>query len=431
MAFDIQSILGSLFGQNQQQPSNMLAQAGQPQAMPPQNQLAAVAQPQQQPMTQPQMPPQQAQAPQSGGLFGGMKNFGDSPAGQRLNDMFVGWAMGATPQDSIGKGAYMVSQGNRERKVKDGQNQTVEYLKSQGMPEGEAKLLAGNQPALAEYLKSKMSKRGPIEVNGQLVDPNTYQVLGDFRTDKTGGSTEYGLNPQYGVDAQGNPVIIQLGKDATSKQTPLPAGVSLSKEPIKLDAGTHFVLLDPITRQPVGTIPKENMQAAKDTAIGTAAGKAQGDAMVGLGSSLQKADQSIGLIDTMLKHPGLDTAVGASSVWDPRNYMAGTDATNFNVMRKQLEGKAFLEAFESLKGAGQITEVEGTKATEAIARLSTAQSEDAYRSALTELKGILEQGKQRSIQRAGGGNPTAAPADAPSLPQPKRLIFNPATGALE
>jgi hypothetical protein len=360
-----------------------------------------------------------------------MKNFGDSPTGQRLNDMFVGWAMGATPQDSIGKGAFMVSQGNKERKVKDGQNQTVEYLKSQGMPEGEAKLLAGNQPALAEYLKSKMSKRGPIEVNGQLVDPNTYQVLGDFRTDKTGGSTEYGLNPIYGQDESGNTVLGQVSKNGTFKPLEMPKGFTPSTGADKVDMGTQWGILDKKTGQITQYIPKDNLNAAKDTAIGTATGKAQGDAQVSLGSSLQKADQSIGLIDTMLKHPGLDTAVGASSVWDPRNYMAGTDATNFNVMRKQLEGKAFLEAFESLKGAGQITEVEGTKATEAIARLSTAQSEDAYRGALTELKGILEQGKQRSIQRAGGGNPTAAPADAPSLPQPKRLIFNPATGALE
>ncbi len=413
MALDIAQLLQGIMGGGQQ-PANALAQAGQPMPAPPQNQLAAVAQ-QGQPMAQPQMAPQQAPAPQLGGMFSGIKNFGESPTGQRLNDMFVGWAMGSTPQDSIGKGAFMVAQGNRERKGKEGQNQTIEWLKTQGKDDGEARLLAGNPSALADFLKERMTPKKPLEINGQLVDPQTLQVLGDFRTDKSGKGTEYGLNPQYGVDEQGNPVLIQLGKDATSKQTPLPNGVTLSKEPIKLDAGTHFVLLDPITRQPVGMIPKENMQAAKDTAIGTAAGKAQGEAQVGLGASLQKADQSIGLIDSMLKHPGLNTAVGASSVWDPRNYMAGTDATDFNVRRKQLEGKAFLEAFESLKGAGQITEVEGTKATEAIARLSAAQSESAYREALTELKGILQQGKQRSVQRAGGDG-TTQPAPSTEAP---------------
>lgn len=248
--------------------------------------------------------------------------------------------------------------------------------------------------------------------------------IGKLQREATGPS-ELGLNPQYGVDANGNPVLIQIGKDGKAVQTALPEGVTLSKEPIKMDAGTHFVLLDPITRQPVGQVPKENREAARETAIGKIEGETLGEAQVNLGGTLQKADQSIALIDQMLKHPGFEAATGLSSIIDPRNYIAGTDATDFNVMRKQLEGKAFLEAFESLKGGGQITEVEGKKATEAIARLSTTQSEQAYREALMELRGILELGKLRSMQRAGQG------ADAVSPAQSRRLRFNPQTGELE
>src|SRR5690606_28136982 len=121
------------------------------------------------------------------------------------------------------------------------------------------------------------------------------------------------LNPQYGVDKDGNPVLIQIGKDGKAVQTAMPEGVQLSKEPIKMDAGTHFVLLDPITRQPVGQIPKENYQEAFEKGAGSAAGKAQGEAQVNLGTALQTADQGISLIDKMLTHPGLDTAVGLSS----------------------------------------------------------------------------------------------------------------------
>lgn len=248
--------------------------------------------------------------------------------------------------------------------------------------------------------------------------------IGKLQREATGPS-ELGLNPQYGVDANGNPVLIQIGKDGKAVQTALPEGVTLSKEPIKMDAGTHFVLLDPITRQPVGQIPKENREAARETAIGKIEGETLGEAQVNLGGTLQKADQSISLIDQMLEHPGFEAATGLSSIIDPRNYIAGTDATDFNVMRKQLEGKAFLEAFESLKGGGQITEVEGKKATEAIARLSTTQSEQAYREALMDLRGILELGKLRSMQRAGQGGEAASPT------QSRRLRFNPQTGELE
>lgn len=247
-------------------------------------------------------------------------------------------------------------------------------------------------------LQQQMQAQDPMR---QLDMDYKRAQIGKLTRDAT-GPAELGLTPQYGVDANGNPVLIQIGKDGKAIQTAMPEGVTLSKEPIRMDAGTHYVLLDPITRQPVGQIPKENREAARETAIGKIEGESLGEAQVNLGGTLQKADQSIALIDQMLTHPGFEAATGLSSVLDPRNYIAGTDATNFNVMRKQLEGKAFLEAFESLKGGGQITEVEGRKATEAIGRLSTVQSEDAYREALMELRGILELGKQRSVQRAGG-----------------------------
>lgn len=123
--------------------------------------------------------------------------------------------------------------------------------------------------------------------------------------------------------------------------------------------------------------------------------------MAGLPAAIQSADYGISLIDAMLTHPGRETATGASSTWDPRNYLPGTDATDFQVRAKQIEGQAFLEAFEGLKGAGQITEVEGAKATQAKARLDRAQSDDEYRAALIELKGILDLGKKRAMQKAG------------------------------
>jgi len=339
-------------------------------------------------------PQQQAQQP---GMMDRFKQFRDGDGGKHLADIFAGWAMGATPSQSLGMGAAFAREGKSQRKgtakEQDRLNQTVEYLKGQGLDPDSAALVASDPKTLQEFLKQMLAPEGS-------------------------GAVERGLNPQYGVDAQGNPVLIQLGKDGTAVQTALPEGVSLSKEPIRFDAGTHFVLLDPITRQPVGQIPKENFEAARDTAAGSVTGKAEAEAKIDLGGSLQKADQSLALIDQMLAHPGLETATGLSSVLDPRNYLAGTDATNFNVMRKQLEGKAFLEAFESLKGGGQITEIEGQKATEAIARLSTAQSEAAYKEALNELKGILETGKNNIRKKAGVEQvpAQAAPAAQPRTP---------------
>lgn len=136
---------------------------------------------------------------------------------------------------------------------------------------------AATRPLAIELMKAVSSGQTakPIEINNRLVDPYTGAVIADFSD--TAGGGELGLNPQYGVDENGNPVLIQLGKDGRGVQTELPPGVTLSKEPIRLDAGTHFVLLDPITRQPVGQVPKENYQEGFDRAAGAAAGKYAGE----------------------------------------------------------------------------------------------------------------------------------------------------------
>jgi hypothetical protein len=103
----------------------------------------------------------------------------------------------------------------------------------------------------------------------------------------------------------------------------------------------------------------------------------------------------IAVIDKALSHPGRTTATGLSGTIDPRNYVSGTNARDFQVVLDQLGGAAFLQAFESLKGGGQITEVEGKKATDAMARLNRAQSDAEFESALRELRGIMTAGYKR------------------------------------
>lgn len=191
-----------------------------------------------------------------------------------------------------------------------------------------------------------------------------------------GGGGVFGT-PIFGEGPNGETAIMALTKDGRLQPAPAPEG---------------FTALSPYGR-------------SFQTAQGKVEGEALGEGRTELAGSLMKAQQSVDLIDQMLQHPGRATATGLSGTLDPRNYIAGTDATDFNVMRRQLEGKAFLEAFESLKGGGQITEIEGQKATEAIARLNTAQSDEAYVRALMELRSILMQGMRRSEQRAGAPAP--------------------------
>jgi hypothetical protein len=129
--------------------------------------------------------------------------------------------------------------------------------------------------------------------------------------------------------------------------------------------------------------------------------------------AMQKSLQLFTLIDKAIKHPGRAAATGASAML-PWDYAAGTDAKDFLTVQKQLEGKAFLEAFDSLKGGGQITEVEGNKATQAMARLDRAQSEGEYVAALNELKVIAATAYKRAKDRMGGASPAKQSPQAPA-----------------
>lgn len=236
------------------------------------------------------------------------------------------------------------------------------------------------------------------------------------------GGVEYGLTPQYGVDAEGNPVLIQLGKNGTAVETPLPEGVTFQKEPVRIDAGTEIILLDPITRQPVGSIPKNNREAAAETAAGSAEGKAEVEKEQAAPAAIAKSESGIALINSIISDPNLDSITGMIQGRLPPMTQAGVD---LNTKIGQLKGKAFLEAFESLKGGGQITEREGAAAQEAMARLDRAQSTPAYIEALTELRTIME----TALARAQG-NSTAADAAA-QAGAATRLRYNPETGELE
>lgn len=121
-------------------------------------------------------------------------------------------------------------------------------------------------------------------------------------------------------------------------------------------------------------------------------------------SKTAAANDMLSVIDMLDKHPGRETATGASGVIDPRNYIPGTDAKDFSVALDQLKGKTFLQAFESLKGGGQITEVEGKKATEAIGRLNTAQSDKAFQQALIDLRSVVEGSMKRASGQTGGAS---------------------------
>jgi hypothetical protein len=116
------------------------------------------------------------------------------------------------------------------------------------------------------------------------------------------------------------------------------------------------------------------------------------------------------------EHKGLKDVVGTTIPFEYKPFQGGTQGADFKALYDQVKGGAFLEAVQIMKGSGALSEIEGTKATAALTEASTAQSPDAFRSAMSRFRDAIQTGMNNASTKAGKGRiPT----------------YNPATGRVE
>tara|TARA_B110000902_G_scaffold22933_1_gene25503 strand:+ start:274 stop:1215 length:942 start_codon:yes stop_codon:yes gene_type:complete len=139
--------------------------------------------------------------------------------------------------------------------------------------------------------------------------------------------------------------------------------------------------------------PEAGTQIIEKDGVFTQAPISGGSVDIATQKSVSTAEQTLDVINNTLNHPGLGAAVGP---YDARTPTVLPDAIAFEAFHNQIKGSAFLAAFEALKGGGQITEVEGMKAEQAMSRLDLAQDEEDYKRALNDLKSIISNSLQRS-----------------------------------
>ena len=192
--------------------------------------------------------------------------------------------------------------------------------------------------------------------------------------------------------------------------------------------GRRVVVLEEDAKQKKDPVFQQNMAAAR--AKGEAIAKGEVGAKQALPGVITNASIALSVIDDMIgkqavkdasgkviqaataPHPGFKDAVGAT--WKPGfRFIPGTDASDFQSYQDQIEGAAFLSAFESLKGGGAISEKEGAKATAAKLRMKLAQSETEYVKAAREFQEVVRTGVENARQKFGaGGVPPAASGGA-------------------
>lgn len=214
---------------------------------------------------------------------------------------------------------------------------------------------------------------------------------------ETGDNPEFSMSPFLAVDPKtGQLVPYQLSKSGGAVRVQLPDGQVPAQNIGQVDTGTGTALIGSKTGSTVGSIAKDVSGKAAATAQGTATGKARVDLPTVEGN----AQLILKTIEQVRNHPGREDATGMSSVFNPLA-IPGSDRKDFLVAKDQLKGQAFLQAFDSLRGGGAITELEGKAATEAKARLDTAQSEAEYLKALDDF--AIEVNKLVTIARTKAG----------------------------
>ena len=145
----------------------------------------------------------------------------------------------------------------------------------------------------------------------------------------------------------------------------------------------------------------------------------------------EAADYLITKVDELVTHPGFKFSVGiadAGGIPLPgagtvAGMIPGTDTSNWSARFKEVQGRQFLQAIETLRGTGAISNQEGESAKAAIARMSTSQSEEEFKTAINDFKGIVQRGVDNNRTKLGQqqkyGTAPASESATPTTPADK------------
>jgi len=229
------------------------------------------------------------------------------------------------------------------------------------------------------------------------------------------------------------PTQAQLMADARDRERIANENKRIQQDARRLDLeDRRVVVAEQQAKQQADPEFQRRMEEAKT--VGRKAAEGDVAARQALPKIINRAEEGLRLIDELVgkqeikdskgnvvqkgtaPHPGFKDAVGAT--WLPGlRFVPGTDVASFMSRFDQIKGSSFLEAFESLKGGGSITEKEGAKGTEAINRMSIAQSEKEFIAAARDLQEVIRKGVMIAQRKAAQpAQPSPAPKGAKEDP---------------
>jgi hypothetical protein len=135
------------------------------------------------------------------------------------------------------------------------------------------------------------------------------------------------------------------------------------------------------------------------------------DAVANASNVVAKAENAIQNIDALIADPRLKNATGWGS-YIPVD-IPGVNA-EVRARMGQVQGEAFSQALQQLRGLGAVSNVEGEKASQAIARLNAAQSYEEYIAAVQDFRSVISGGvdRARNMMQVRTGRAPAPPLNA-------------------
>ena len=153
-------------------------------------------------------------------------------------------------------------------------------------------------------------------------------------------------------------------------------------------------------KPPPETLPEFKKNVEEQKAIGKAIGEAKGAAFTSIPNMEMEYNQISDLSQKLVDHAGFESLIGATLTPFMRHWH-GSETAGADSIRNQIEGKVFMKAYETLKGGGQITEIEGEQAKKALARMDISLKESEYVEALNEFLDAYYAGLEK-MRRASG-----------------------------
>ena len=255
--------------------------------------------------------------------------------------------------------------GRRQQREQQAQtNRTLEYLQQQP-----------GSDAAVELIRSGASPTQALQFY--------YQSLQPAASDQTAAAKNFETYQQI-LNTQGQEAADRFLAIAGQGNTT----ISMPGDQLKIMPDGSVAVVDPSVEGGVRFVRPPGSEAEREVASSIQQNAA----------ASERIQTGINLIDSILTNPNLPTVTGMIQGRIPALTQSGTDLiADFD----QLGSQVFLQGFESLKGAGAITETEGLRAERAIANLSRTQSPEKIAENLQELRMIFESAQSRLSPSTG------------------------------